>query len=292
MSTEKQLDMLDDDPIKDEIEAIPEVEKVEDEPQQLEEAVEEEIPLEKGIEELRAQLQQAETARMEAERREREAIERANRHSIDARDTQLQLVSSAIDDLKKQQSVWRQQKVEALAMGDYEKVAEIDESIIEARTNLTTLETYKRDMENAPAPRYEAPPVDPVEAIASQLSQKSAAWVRAHPEFARDEAKKMRMVKAHEFAVSNGYVADSDEYFEYVEGLLGVRTQQEESPLSAAAAPRRAAPVAAPVSRGSSGAPKNGYRLTAAEKEAAAISGISEQEYIENKNRTARGRMN
>lgn len=291
MSTEKQLDMLEDDLIKD----VPEVEKVEEEPLQAEaepeEAVEEEVPLEKGIEELRAQLQQAETARMEAERREREAVERANKHSLDARDTQLQLVTSAIDDLKRQQAVWRQQKVEALAMGDYEKVAEIDEAVFEAKTNLKQLETYKYDMENAPAPRYEAPPADPVEMIASQLSPKSAAWVRAHPEFARDEAKKQRMVKAHEFAVSNGYVADSDDYFEYVENLLGVR-KQEESPLSAAAAPRRAAPVAAPVSRGSSGAPKNGYRLTAAEKEAAAISGISEQEYIENKNRTARGRMN
>jgi len=291
MSTEKQLDMLEDDLIKD----VPEVEKVEEEPLQAEmepeEAIEEEVPLEKGIEELRAQLQQAETARMEAERREREAVERANKHSLDARDTQLQLVTSAIDDLKRQQAVWRQQKVEALAMGDYEKVAEIDEAVFEAKTNLKQLETYKYDMENAPAPRYEAPPADPVEMIASQLSPKSAAWVRAHPEFARDESKKQRMVKAHEFAVSNGYVADSDDYFEYVENLLGVR-KQEESPLSAAAAPRRAAPVAAPVSRGSSGAPKNGYRLTAAEKEAAAISGISEQEYIENKNRTARGRMN
>jgi hypothetical protein len=236
-------------------------------------------------------------ARMEAERREREAIERANRYSSDARESQLQVVTSAIDDLKNQQAVWRQQKVEALAMGDYEKVAEIDEAVFEAKTNLKQLEAYKIEMENAPAPRYEPPapalPSDPVERFIAQTGIKgeSADWLRRHPEFALEQSKTERMIDAHNKAINYGYRADTPGYFKYVERELGL-DQGEESPLSAAAAPRRSAPVAAPVSRGSSGTPKNGYRLTAAEKEAAAISGISEQEYIENKNRTARGRMN
>lgn len=297
MSTEKQLDMLEDEQIPAE-EPVLEASEPEIELAAPEEEPKDEVPLEIGLEELKAQLKRAEEARIDAERRAQEAMERANQHAGDNRETQLQLLSTAIEDLKRHQAVLRQQKVEALAMGDYEKVADLDEQIFEAKNNAKIIESHKAEMEAQPVQRYQAPPVDPVEATISQLkannAYRSADWIREHPEYVTDTRKYHQMIKAHEFVVAQGVTPETDEYFDRVESLLGLqRGQDTSSPMSSAAAPvaRRSAPVAAPVSRGSSGMSKNAYRLTAAEKEAAAISGLTEEEYAAQKVR-ANGRMN
>jgi len=96
--------------------------------------------------------------------------------------------------------------------------------------------------------------------------------------------------RAHEDAIDDGLVADSDEY-SYVENRLNVRkpVQQQEAALSEAststAGRRAAAPPAAPVSRsgtGTGGRP-NVVTLTRAEQEAARDMGMTPKEYAENK---------
>ena len=283
MGEQKELDLFEDH-IEQEMDLLQQPQ--EEEP--VVEAKKEEIPVEVGINELREQLEREKVARLAAEQRAREVAEAANRANNDAHDTNMHLVASAIDELKRQQAILRQQKVEALAVGDYDKVAEIDEVVYESKINLRELETYKNKLETTPKPRYDGPPVDPVEAVASQLSAPSANWVRSHPEYVTNPKLFEKMKKAHEKAIRKGIQADSDAYFDYVETKLGLRgseEQEEDDALSSAAKPtqRRSAPSAAPTTRtaGSSMGGKNAIRLTAAQREAAEISGLTEAEYME-----------
>ena len=277
MSEQKELDLfLEPD--------APEVDLLQQE-QPVVEAAREELPVEVGISELREQLEREKAARIAAENHAREIAEHANRANTDAHDTNIHLVASAIDELKRQQNILRQQKVEALAVGDYDKVAEIDEVVFESKTNLRELESYKNKLETTPKPRVDGPPMDPVEAMASQLSRQSADWVRAHPEYVTDQRLFRKMTRAHEEAMDEGYKADTPDYFDFVETRLGLRNNDDGDAMSEASAPsqRRSAPSAAPTSRtaGSSSAGKNAIRLTANQKEAAAISGLTEAEYME-----------
>lgn len=287
MDEQKELDLF-DAPIEQEVDLLQQPQ--EEEP--IVEAAKEELPVEIGINELREQLEREKAARLAAEQHAREVAEVANRANNDAHDTNVHLVASAIDELKRQQAILRQQKVEALAVGDYDKVAEIDEVTYESKINLRELETYKNKLETNPKPRYDGPPMDPVEAVASQLSAPSANWVRAHPEYVTDQKLFNKMRRAHEDALDDGYKADSPEYFEYVESRLGIRQDNEEDDeaMSQAAKPsqRRSAPSAAPTSRtaGSNMGSKNAVRLTAAQREAAEISGLTEAEYMEQVRRT------
>ena len=290
MSTEKQLDMLEDDQIKAE-EPVLEEQEPEIALAAPEEEPKEELPLEAGIEELKAQLKRAEEARIEAERRAQEATERAARYSNDSEEAQLQVLTTAVDDLKRHQAILRQQKIEALAMGDYEKVADIDDQILEAKGNT-------RIIEDEIKARRSDPVKETIQQLVNAGAYRSAEWLQMHPDLRRNERKWQETLNAHNQVLAEGIPAETDEYFQRIEERLGLRRvvremPQQESPMSAAAAPvaRRSAPVAAPVSRGSSGMSKNAYRLTAAEKEAAAISGLTEEEYAAQKVR-ANGRMN
>ena len=133
---------------------------------------------------------------------------------------------------------------------------------------------------------------DPVEAFASQLTPQSAAWIRAHPEFAKDETLKADMIDAHNSAIRRGIQADTPEYFQYVERKLDIQParlrEPEETFMSEASAPtqRRSAPPAAPVSRSSvapSGNRSNVVSLSRAERETARDLGMSDREYAASK---------
>ncbi len=136
--------------------------------------------------------------------------------------------------------------------------------------------------------------MDPVDAIASQLSPRSAAWVRAHPECVNDKRLYMKMIGAHNIAVADGYVADTDEYFAEIEKQLGYRKPQtavqaddDEEPTSMAAKPmaRKAQPPPAPSSRAASNGSggRNTVTLTREEREMASIMGMTPEEYAKNK---------
>jgi phage I-like protein len=102
------------------------------------------------------------------------------------------------------------------------------------------------------------------------------------------------MARAHEDAVDFGIVPESDAYFQFVENRLGINAKRSsipevESVMSEASSSkqRRSSPPSAPVSRQPIDTPHRPgvITLTAAEVEAAKISGISPQEYYRNKMR-------
>ena len=277
------------------------VEKAAKEPEiKIEEPKEEapaEISPEDGIETLKKRFEEERLARIEAEKRAESATRAANEARGQVDEGNLQLVNSAIDTLKRESDILKANLRAAMASGDYAAAADAQEAMADAKAKLLQLENGRAALqEQAKNPRIhpqQIPAYDPVETLASQLSPRSAAWVRAHPEFARNERLTQKMVAAHNLVTADGVQPDTDEYFETVERILGVQAPAAsvaaaEAPMSAAAAPaqRRSSPAAAPVSRsgtGTGGGSPNVVRLSADEREMAKMMGMTAEEYARNK---------
>jgi len=265
--------------VEAEKEAEPEVEKAEIKPDD-------------GIESLKKRLEQETSARLEAERRAREAQVAAYNAKNEVQDTNITLINQAMDNLKQSNEVLKSNLAVAMQSGDYERAAEIQTSLSENSAKLlqldqgkTALETQKKQPQ--PVPQHS----DPVEALASQLTPRSAEWVRRNPDFARDPVKYQKMIAAHNIAVADGFRADTDDYFNEIEGILKIRRAEpektQEDPTSQAAKPTqtRSSPPVAPVSRSGTptGTRPNVVRLTAAEREIAQMMGMTDSEYAKNK---------
>jgi len=252
-----------------------------------------EISAEEGIRELKFKLEEERLARQEAERRMKQAAEQANQAKSEVDDTNIRLIDNAIETVKGNQLTLKRSYAEALARGDHDEAADIQLQMSEVALQKMQLEQGKTAYEMRMKETKQAPPGndDPVEMLAGQLSQRSADWVRAHPEYARNPTLYQKMIAAHNLAMADGLKADTDDYFNSIEETLKIRSRapiQEESALSSAAAPskQRAAPPAAPVSRSpttNSGTRPNVIRLTAAEREMADMMGMTDQEYARNK---------
>jgi hypothetical protein len=261
------------------------------------EALPAEISPEEGIETFKKRFEEERLGRIEAERRADAAARAAHEARGQVDEGNLHLVNSAIDTLKREASILKANLRAAMANSDYDAAADAQEAIFDTKAKLLQLENGRSAMqEQAQNPRMQPQPIsahDPVETLASQLSPRSAAWVRSHPEFARNERLTQKMVAAHNFVTADGMQPDTDEYFETVERLLGVRAptasvEAAEAPMSAAAAPaqRRSSPAAAPVSRsgtGTGGGGPNVVRLSADEREMAKMMNMTAEEYARNK---------
>ena len=249
---------------------------------------------EDALEALRAQLAAANARADAATRRLSEETLKSHSAQSEVHDTNLHLISTAIESAKQNAQVLKAQYSAAMSAGDYDAAAELQEAISTNAAKLLQLNQGKEAMEAAPKPA--APSAiqgDPVEQMAAQLSPRSAQWVRAHPQFATDQRLFQRMLAAHNLAVTDGLAADTDEYFDAVETTLGLRRAQARAdadldPLADAAQitqRRGAAPPAAPVSRSGNGTggQRRSVRLTQAEIEAAEASGQTPEEYARNK---------
>lgn len=257
----------------------------------------EEITPEIGIEALRHQLEMEKSARAEAEKRARMAENTASRASLEVQDSNLQLIVSAIDSVNRTNTMLKRDYAAAMQAGNFEAAAEIQSQMSINGAKLLQLENGKAALSEKlknPPQQQQQMPADPVEAIASQLSPRSAAWVRAHPECVNDKRLYMKMIGAHNIAVADGYVADTDEYFAEIERQLGyrkpqtaVQAEEDEEPTSMAAKPmaRKSPPPPAPSSRAASNGTggKNTVTLTREEREMAGIMGMTPEEYAKNK---------
>lgn len=249
------------------------------------------IEPEEGIEALRARLAESDAARATAEANAAEATRRANAAHTSAADahkekteSDLALVTNAIESLGQSQGVLKANYAAAAAAGDWDAASEAQLSMATNAAKIQTLETGKTELEeaakNPPKPEV-IPLTDPVEIVAAQLSGPSAAWVRSHPEFARDPNKFNMMVSADGLVRGRGMAPDTPQYFAAVEELLGLKTPvQEESPLSEAAQ-RSVSPPAAPARRDSPSG--NTVRLSAEELDLAESMGLTKEEWAQQK---------
>ena len=250
-----------------------------------EKPMKQEISADEGIRELKFKLEEERLARLEAEKRVKQASEQASLAKSEVDDTNLKLIDNAIDTVKNNQLSLKRSYADALARGDHEEAADIQVQMSEIAMQKMQLENGKTAYQNRIEQAKVAPPVqnDPVELLASQLSQRSAEWVRAHPEYATNPRLYQKMIAAHNLAMADGLEADSDDYFNTIEDTLKIA-----SALSSASTPtsRRSAPPAAPVSRSpttNSGARPNVVRLNSQEREIASMMGMTDQEYAKNK---------
>ena len=246
------------------------------------------ISAEDGVEELRRRLDVERKGREEAEYRAQQATSQVQQARSEVDSSNLQLVRTAIDTMTREGAILKENYKQAMAAGDYDSAAEYQEAMADARAKLLQLENGMSAMEaqlkQAPRPVQHA---DPVEQLASQLSGPSAAWVRAHPEYARTPRLTQKMIAAHNLVTADGIASDTPEYFASVEKVLGINAPVEEDALSSASAPaqRRSAPAAAPVSRTgtATGTRPNIVRLSAEEREMASMMGMTPEDYARNK---------
>ena len=286
--------MSDEKEIEVEVEAEQQEAKTEEKPV---------ITAEEGVAELRAKLAASEAARQAAEARARNAEVREVSARGETHESQISLVNNALQATLQKEANLKKSLADAHREGDFDLVAELQTQIADNSNIKMRLQDGKAALEKQPKPT--APPpaaADPVEALASQLTPTSASWVRAHPEFARDTKKYNRMIRAHEVAISEDLESDTPAYFKRVEEILGISKADAveaklpgEEPLadsSKATGGRGVQPPPAPVSR-SSGGSKTIVRLSQAQRDAAAASGLTEQEYAKNLQKLkAEGRLN
>lgn len=260
----------------------PDVEIVEEAPK------EPEIKLDDAIAELKSRLEEEQKARREAEQRAREFQNVATTARSEVEETNLHLINSAIDSLKRDAAILKSNYTSALASNNYEKAAEIQEQMSLNSTKLMRLEDGKVELEKRP----KVEPVkytDPVEEFATRLSPQSGKWIRQHPEYVTDPRLNQQMIGAHSLAVGKGIIADTPEYFQFIENILDMSSKVKEEPsepLQASSGGRSTAPPPAPVSKmaSTSGSSRpNVVRLSEAEREIADMMGMTYQEYAKNK---------
>jgi hypothetical protein len=206
----------------------------------------------------------------------------------------LALITNAIETVKQDNNLLKRQLSEARAAGDIDAEFDINARVAENASKLVQLNQGKSALEQQQPVQRRTEPSDEVEALAAKLAPRSAAWVRAHPEVAKDPRKYNKMLAAHHAALADGLTAETSEYFAAVEKTMGysndtASTASAEAPTGDTAAQasggRSAAPAAAPVSRGGGGTGSRPQvvRLTKEEREMAANMGQTPQEYAANK---------
>lgn len=244
---------------------------------------------EDAINSLKAQLEAERQARAEAETLARRAAQQANAAFGEVEDTNIQLVNTAIDTVKRDNEILTSNYAEAMSMGDYERAAKIQASMATNSAKLLQLESGLREMQNAPRrpPIENVPPPASVQLdqIINAVSPRSASWLRNNKAQLADDRMIKKMFRAHEDAIDDGIEADSDAYFRYIEQRLGLGSKEEaDNPMSSASKPvqRQAAPPSAPVNR-ETNARSNTVRLTRAEADTAKMLGMTEAEYAKHK---------
>jgi hypothetical protein len=259
---------------------------------------------EAGLEILKKQLD-AERARADAaEKRAADSAASEARARTDVGGSQLDLLKNTIASLTQANDVMGDQVADLQAAGDFKGAQKVQREMVKNEAKILRLEEGKAGLEKHLEEQKKAPPPstgDPVEDLAVQLTPQSAAWVRAHPEFARSPQKYAQMIAAHNLVTGYGIKSDTEEYFSEIEKALrivpvaakttnGDATKhvdnQNENPMSDAAIPtKKAAPASAPVSRSgnASNTRPNTVTLTAEEVEMAALNGQTPEEYARNK---------
>ena len=258
--------------------------------------------VDKALKALNKKLDEERKARMEAEAVARQASEQARMLHNEASDSNLHLVGGAIESVKRDQEILKSQLRDAMAIGDYDVAANVQEAMANNITNLRQLERGFEEMKQQPRLQPQAPASNEVDVdyLINNVTPRSAEWLQRNRDHVSDARSIRVMKRAHEDAVDYGIAPESDAYFQFVENRMGISGSRKSIPevddvMSSASSTtqRRSAPPSAPVSRQPIDTPNRPgvIRLTADEVEAARISGITPQEYYRNKMRDS-GRLN
>jgi hypothetical protein len=189
-----------------------------------------EIEPEEGLENLKAQLEAEKQARFDAEKRAYEASANAVRASNEVQEVNLHLMNSAIETIKQNSEILKANYRDAMTIQDYDRAAYIQHEMTVNSSKLLDLEQGKVSLEQTPKKQVSdiSKNSDPVETLASQLTPRSANWIRKNPQYATNPKLYQKMVAAHQLVINDDIETESDEYFEKVESLLGIRQRDSQ----------------------------------------------------------------
>lgn len=227
------------------------------------------VTAEEGQQELKRRLDEANARATQESSARREAEEKARKAVADKDDGELREITTGLDVAKRNQELAKQQYKAARAAGDIDAETDAMEAMAQAKADISALEAGKAAREYAKKnpPAQQQQQQDPVEALAANIGQRfprSGQWIRDHADVVRANWNAVRA--ASDLALAAGMTAETDAYFEHIQGTLTanriIKTTeatrqangngthidvQTETPMSDAAKP--VAPAAAPVSR-------------------------------------------
>ena len=242
----------------------------------------------------RQQAQQAAAERDQAIRYAQErnvALSRSQQEAVDSRLDSIKNGLAAADaEILEAKHAFRIAAVEQ----DVDAQVAAQERLAEATTNKVNLENGKAALERAIKAEQERraqqqtqqqqPQGDALDQ--TSLPQTAKNWLRAHPDYLSDPRKNAKIQSLHWDVLDEGHQPFTDSYYESLEVHLGIRSKSRQDAADddeEEVQPARKSVVSAPVSRdvpSSSGSRSSGsIRLTAAQREAAKMAGISEAEY-------------
>lgn len=256
------------------------------------------VAFQKQIEALKKSEQAAKDRAEQAVREREEAIKRAkdreaevNKLRKETVESQVNEVASALAAAQAEADAAQRDIALAAEAGDFQAQSIAYRRLAKAETAIARLEDGKAELEErAKAPSAPEPVTQDDLVEKSGLPFRAKEWLRQHPEYLTNNRKNAQIQAMHWTVVDEGHEPYSQEYFESLETHLGMRqsaAQQNDVEEDVQPTRRASAVVSAPVSRETPSSSGNGDRpgritLSAAQKEAAKIAGISEAEYAKN----------
>ena len=240
------------------------------------------IDLRKQLDEQKAHTERERAARAEAEKLALQRADEATAAKGEVQDSNLRVILNAIDAAEQGATNAERSYADAMASGDYGAAAKAQRSMAQSEAQLLQLKNGKAALEDRLASRTTegrvddtrqptqpvASPADPVEALATRLTPKSAEWLRTHPSAAGQVNK---LTAAHQAAVElEGIAVESPEYFEYIENRLGLG-EKKTAPKTPAKTSMGSIPVTSIGSGGTSRSSGNVMTLSPSEVEFAII---------------------
>jgi hypothetical protein len=140
--------------------------------------------------------------------------------------SQLDTVTTGIQAAEAEADAAERAYISAYEAGDGQAMAKAQRRIAGAEAKVQRLKEAEGDLKEqatakpAPRPEVRRQVDDPVEALASTLAPRAAAWIRAHPECVTDEKLNARMMAGHNLAKADGYAEGSDDYFRVIDEMV------------------------------------------------------------------------
>lgn len=177
------------------------------------------------IDELTRQAQADRAAKLESDRRAAEMADKAKAAQTDAFSAQEKAIASQ---LETQERLVQQAKASMRAArdaGDFDAEEKAMDSLTDAKVAISTLNNQKAYLETV---KKQAPPPQSQQSQQSQpqqevyrgrhgFSKASEEWIDKHPEFDSDPFYKTMVISAAQAAVQDGCVADSPQFFRFIE---------------------------------------------------------------------------
>lgn len=238
-----------------------------------------EVPPE--IAELKAQLEAERAARKREEAARAAAEADAGRYRDSAasqqqtlHDAHLTAVSRAIEATESKLGSLKQSYAVAMQNGDYAALADIQVQMASEAARKFQLESGKAQLEqqrSAPQPQMQN----------DQFTPRTRAWLDKHPDVLSDRRSQLRAAAAHNEALADGHIQDSDAYFDFIEQKLGYK-QAQQTPAAPPQQQRQPSYAAAP-SRPEGGANRvtnaKELKMTPHMRELAKMAGMSDAEW-------------